>query len=119
MHRRKIPIRKLAAFVATIGLAPSFIILYLWFGHTYPDGPKVFVGYEVTCGEQYGRTDCSDVPDTSSPIYEQSRTGLGYPKWVEAVDNFLVLTWLVVFFWALGAIGQFHGLRERNHDQQE
>ena len=111
--------RLLATFVATIALAVGCIIFYVWFGHTYPDGPKVFVGYEVTCGEQYGRTACSDVPDTNNPIYEQSRAGLGYPKWVETVDEFLLLLWWILGISAFVALGQFHGLRDHIKEQQE
>ena len=67
---------------------------------THLDGPKVFVGYEVTVGSSMdGQT--SDVPDTAAQY--MNSLGSGTPSGSKPS------TWLVVFFWALGAIGQFHG----------
>ncbi len=97
---RPILIRKLITLALTLALATCCIIFYLWFGDAYPDGPEVLAGYEEICMEQYDRI-VGCYTDFSSPVYERSRTGLGYPKWVETVDQYLILTWWIVGFCAL------------------
>ena len=71
-------------FWTIILLGLPLLIFFIWFVNTYPDGPTEFVGWEEECDCQYdGRVcGCREVP-----VYESTRTGLGYSPWVETVDR--------------------------------
>ena len=87
--------------------------MFIWFVNTYPDGPTEFVGWEEECGCQYV-CGCWEVP-----VYESTRTGLGYSPWVETVDRFnlknvaLLAGIPVVFVWIVGALALWEWLVNR------
>ena len=80
---KRLPIKKAILMFSSIVILLTTTSLLIYVEAKYPDGPKIFTGFETNCGEQFDRYSCAEVP-----TYVEDRTGLDNPQWEELLDGY-------------------------------